>query len=417
MIKEITISNYKIFTDKVTFSAQADLRTKYLLSNSVNIDNRAILKTSGIFGMNNSGKTSFTEAISQIKAVLTKGRPGHCDSNRFSDNPVSEFSIEFNNNDGKGWFLYEFSYDCKKEEFTKEELSQVSYYKTGASIKKSLFLRDVINGVYKSANAKASDVSPLISPTLSLLFGIAINEKDKDLFSWKNTLIKAGESIEVIQMYNIPIQNTIKALKGNNEEEKKAILSFVKNADLSIENYEYSPDTEIKFSQESGPAEKVLKDLPDIVDLLKLTTTYLGKKFPSVVFDSSGTKKIEAISSYIIEAFKNGKTLVIDELDNGLHFMLTRSIVSLFNNIANNKAQLFFTTHDVTLLDTKKLMRKEQIWFSQMKNPGASFTQLSSYTSRKGAREAGDLIKNYNRGEFGDVPNPDFVSVILDYVK
>ena len=42
---------------------------------------------------------------------------------------------------------------------------------------------------------------------------------------------------------------------------------------------------------------------------------------------------------------------VIDELDAGLHFKLTRAVVALFNNALNEKAQLIFTTHDVTLLD------------------------------------------------------------------
>jgi AAA15 family ATPase/GTPase len=71
-------------------------------------------------------------------------------------------------------------------------------------------------------------------------------------------------------------------------------------------------------------------------------SVYRGISVPSVLFDSVGSKKIEAFVGYIIEALKNGKILIIDELDSSLHFKLTRAIVAMFNNDSNNRAQLIF---------------------------------------------------------------------------
>ena len=85
---------------------------------------------------------------------------------------------------------------------------------------------------------------------------------------------------------------------------------------------------------------------------------------PSIIFDSTGTKKIASIASYVIEALEKGRILVIDELDNSLHFRLTRAIVALFNNELNTNAQLICTVHDVSLLDCQNLFRKDQIWFT-----------------------------------------------------
>ena len=116
-------------------------------------------------------------------------------------------------------------------------------------------------------------------------------------------------------------------------------------------------------------------------------------------------------------AFQSGKTLFVDELDNGLHFKLTRSIVSLFNNLANQKGQLIFTTHDVALLDTKELMRKEQIWFAQKDKEGVTMKSLSSFTAKDGVREASDLIQAYNRGNFGSVPDPKFINTVIKLLK
>ena len=35
---------------------------------------------------------------------------------------------------------------------------------------------------------------------------------------------------------------------------------------------------------------------------------------PSMMFDSTGTKKIAAIASYVIEALEQGRILVVDEM-------------------------------------------------------------------------------------------------------
>ena len=52
-----------------------------------------------------------------------------------------------------------------------------------------------------------------------------------------------------------------------------------------------------------------------MLDQLKLISVYKGHPVPSMVFDSTGTKKIAALASYIIEALEKGRTLIVDELD------------------------------------------------------------------------------------------------------
>ena len=61
--------------------------------------------------------------------------------------------------------------------------------------------------------------------------------------------------------------------------------------------------------------------------------------FRRMLFDSTGTKKIAAIASYVIEALEQGRILVVDELDSSIHFKLTRAIVAMFNNELNTGAQ------------------------------------------------------------------------------
>ena len=68
---------------------------------------------------------------------------------------------------------------------------------------------------------------------------------------------------------------------------------------------------------------------------------------------------MEAIASYVYETIAEGKTLIIDELDNGLHFKLSKAILATFYSFANVKGQLLFSAHDLDLISCKHMMREE----------------------------------------------------------
>ena len=161
-----------------------------------------------------------------------------------------------------------------------------------------------------------------------------------------------------------------------------------------------------------------MHEYSEVVDTFKLVTTYGNNKVPSLFYDSTGTKKIEAIASYIYEAISEGKILIVDELDNGLHFTLTRAIVSAFNNMVNKKGQLIFTAHDLLLIDCKNLMRKEQIYFVSRKEESSYIMSLKLVTANgDGFREGDSLLKRYNHGDFGPIPLPNFIKEIIKLVN
>lgn len=118
--------------------------------------------------------------------------------------------------------------------------------------------------------------------------------------------------------------------------------------------------------------------------------------------ESEGTQRFFTLLGPIIQAIKNGKVLIIDELDRSLHPMLVRQIILMFQNpkLNRNGAQLIFTTHDTSLLDGN-LMRRDQIWFAEKDEAQASqLIPLSDFSPRKG--EA--LERGYLLGRYGGVP-------------
>jgi AAA15 family ATPase/GTPase len=118
--------------------------------------------------------------------------------------------------------------------------------------------------------------------------------------------------------------------------------------------------------------------------------------------ESQGTQKLFALAGPLLNIIRQGKILVIDELDRSLHPLLVRQVVNTFQDpaLSSSGAQLLFTTHDTTLLD-QTLLRRDQIWFAE-KTAGQSsiLVPLSEFSPRKG--EA--LEKGYLAGRYGGVP-------------
>ena len=102
-----------------------------------------------------------------------------------------------------------------------------------------------------------------------------------------------------------------------------------------------------------------------------------------------------------LRALTGGATLLVDELDRSLHPHITRFLVGLFHSRSNEKnAQLVFTTHDTTLLDTE-LLRRDQIWFVEKDGDQSSHLySLLEYSPRKD--EA--LERGYLKGRYGAIP-------------
>ena len=231
----------------------------------------------------------------------------------------------------------------------------------------------------------------------------------------KEILVGFSSKIDVINMNNIPISNTIEVMKNKNQIQEK-VVEFIKNSDLYMDNFEYvgmdKIPVELNDSDEK-PDEMVLNIPEGFMDQIRLVSTYKGIKVPSMLFDSTGTKKITAIASYVIQALEQGRILVVDELDSSIHFKLTRAIVAMFNNEMNTDAQMIFTVHDINLMDCKRLFRKEQIWFVHKDSNGVYVYSLADFTAQQGVRDTTDIMEKYRKGALGALPDPELINSLL----
>lgn len=410
MLVSLKFNNAYIFSQETSFSLKADMRNKRLSSNVIETSVDSVLKSACIYGSNNSGKTCLVRIIRALWSVILS-QPGDVTPNLFSNNSVVSISCVFIQ-DEKEW-EYSFSLDTKTMEFIFERFARIDYDQYRNSKEIVYFERDFINQKFYTKDAS-------LQPSIHLMGrkNILIHVVDVATLPYleeaRNVLMNFANKIVIVDMNNIPLNNTIMMLK-NHDSLQKDIVSFIKNADLDLEDFRYEENNLPFKLLEQKPSENVIamQIKQSFEDTLRLTSVYKGVPLPSLLFDSTGTKKIAALASYVVSALKNGLILVVDELDSSIHFKLTRSIVSMFNNELNDKAQLIFTAHDVSLMDCKKLFRKEQIWFVHKDEEGVYLYSLADFTAEDGVRDTTDIIEKYNRGVLGAIPDPDMIETLL----
>ncbi len=422
MILSVRINNFLVYSNDVELSLKADMRIKKF-GNNVYKENRFnVLKSLCIYGANNSGKTCVIRAINSIRNVLL-GFVAEVPANLFTNNTVCSFGVSFLE-DGRA-FSYDFKYDSQivngyKKGFIYECLKELFIDKHNNYSEKEIFVRDIEGNKYLfSEDSELSKVLGVVSSDNILIYTINTN-RYPIIEKYKKLLREFASKLYIVDMNNIPMEKTINVFKDNEIIREKTV-ELIKLADLDIDDYKYiKNDNNVEIKADTNeenipsPRELVLRTSVLIEDMFRLVSVHKGKPVQSLSFDSTGTKKIVAAASYIVDALLNGNTLIIDELDSSLHFKLTRAIVSLFNNELNKNAQLIFTAHDVTLLDCKKLFRKDQIWFASKDNDGEYLYSLAEFTSQNDKiRSESDIFQKYNSGVLGAIPEPDLISVLL----
>ena len=417
MIVEIRAKNIFSFNESVRFSMKADMRNKKLGFNVHKINNFNVLKTAVIYGRNNAGKTCLIKCIKAIKNSLLN-LPMKITKNLFTDSSICELGVSFINNGEL--FSYDFKYDIQKGEYAYEKFLEIHRDKYSNDKEDIWYFFDVNDKENSSREIKDKslvDAVKLVSHNAPICH--TVDEKNFEYINkMKKILTELANEIDIVDLNNIPLEKTIDLLKNRNELQEKTV-EFIKNADLYLEDYKYSDINDLKISIKNNdrPSERAL-NIPDrIIDQIRLTSVYKGMPVPSMAFDSSGTKKIAALASYIIEGLEKGHVLVIDELDSGIHFVLTRAIVSMYNNELNDKSQLIATTHDVNLLDVKKLFRKEQIWFVDKDESQVRVYSLAEFTAEDGVRDTSDIIDKYAKGFFAAIPEPELINSLIDITK
>ena len=190
---------------------------------------------------------------------------------------------------------------------------------------------------------------------------------------------------------------------------RDAILNLIKEADLAISDVIVD---EMEFDESNIPEDISDEVRKAIMARMKDQKFYSSRfvhrtrqKEPTVFEledESEGTQRLFEMAGPWISSLRHDVTLVVDELDRSLHPLLARLLVRMFQDPEDkaSKAQLIFSTHDLSFLDAGVLER-DQVWFVEKRRAGNSeLIPLLEYRPRKG--EA--VRQNYLRGRYGGIP-------------
>lgn len=402
MLCQFTVQNYKSIRDEVTFDMQAAAISEHEDKVIIDKDGEQFLPVSAIYGPNGGGKSNVLKALQTLVAKVL--RPLYASTNNadilmfhknvniepfaFSQekkNEPTEFEIFFRTKLAE----YRYVLHVKKEIVVYESLDRV---KLDTKRRSGLFERDENNievkGVF--AKLKASDELSETLPFLSYL-GITYkkNEVVKDVLDWFDT------GIDFLN-YGNPIQELAMAV-SNAGNVKKLMLQMIQEMDLNIVDFRIEEeekwiDVYTKHSVDGYEAELNLQE------------------------ESSGTRKLFGLLPFIAESLIDGTVLLIDELDAKIHPVLLRHIIDMFTdlNVNRNNAQLIFTSHDLSTMNSE-VFRRDEIWFVAKGNAeNSGLYSLVEFKNEKGesVRKDAKFDKQYLEGKYGADP---YLKKIIDW--
>jgi AAA15 family ATPase/GTPase len=254
----------------------------------------------------------------------------------------------------------------------------------------------------------AQNAHPQISPLFDFFDGV-VRRLDANMSQWV-------------------LMDQLMAYFGGDPQRTELAVEFLKAADIGISGLEFSKvpleASEIKLIKDF---ERVLRehaqsteapmahvanglDLNDRPQVKVLHHGRDGMQYPiHLRSESAGTRSLLQLLGPVLVKLQQGGLVIVDELNTTLHPLVCRELIRLFQNPATNpgRAQLIFTTHDTNLL-TGSLLRRDQIWFTEKDNQGA--THVYALSDIK-VRATDNLERGYLMGRFGAVP---FVGCGLD---
>lgn len=159
-----------------------------------------------------------------------------------------------------------------------------------------------------------------------------------------------------------------------------------------------------KLERKLEALQSLVNALSPPLSVLKLghITSDGGTVYFTLDSESSGTRRLLLLLHHAFKALDQGSLLIVDELDTSLHTQACEAIIAPFSSRDTNPkgAQLVATTHDTNLLRSP-MLRRDQIWFTEKDEGGATHLYpLSDFKVRK----EDNLEKGYLQGRFGAIP-------------
>ena len=442
MLIEFTVRNYRSFRDEQSWTLTADPETPFadtaadMPLTDVPKSDEQVLPSAVLYGPNASGKTNVLRAIDAMQDLVLYS----ANSSQRGDaiQGVEPFQFDPATRNAPTMFeavliedgvRYQYGFEATRTEITEEWLfaypkgeAQKWFERTGndadgATIEFGSPFRGQKSVIQQATRPNALFLSTAIQLN---------NDQVAPVYDWFKKCLKP-ELGTYIKYYD-----TIQFLSL--DLGKSRVLEMMAQADLGIDGVEIDElsakqHEEIQMRLPKGLVTgfRTLDHSADLRKTKNASYSHPGQAMKRVRLqykgdegvnssielseESQGTQRYFALAGPVLEALDKGRVLVVDELDSSLHPMMVRAIVQFFHDPETNPngAQLLFNTHDTTLLDAD-LFRRDQIWFTEKFNDGATRLYSLLDFEEPPDEKAQNLARRYLQGRYGAIPILQFSS-------
>lgn len=418
MLIEFSVENHRAFRERQTFTMVASAAAERMGQGRVAQTHFTavpfVLREACLFGANGSGKSSLIDAMSFMSRFVR---------NSFRHEAGRTLSVEP--------FLFHSEWRSKPSEFEAIFIHEDVFYQYGFSLTservheewlfsrprstgrdRQIFTRryvpetDSYDWSLSSAHLKGereSWKSQTRPDALFLSTAVQLNaEALKGAHEW---LTKRFNMFSMSESQ----QGGYTATRFGEEAWKAKVLDFLRSADVSLNDIAVDEKSLFEspgFTELPTPVQEMLKErTPDAKMFDVKFVREDDKSAPTSIplsGESSGTRALFELAGPIIDVLENGYTVVIDELNSGLHPLAFQHLIGLFcdPHINSQDAQLIFTTHDTSVTE-RSCIGRDQIWLVEK---GADLSaRLTPFSDFK-TRDERPFQKGYLQGRYGAVP-------------
>ncbi|WP_079415973.1 AAA family ATPase [Thiomonas intermedia] len=416
MLLEFRVRNYRSIRDEQALnliaSGDKELAATHLASTGLKAAPHAV-RSAVVYGPNASGKSSLLRALDYLRAVVAESatvvQPGQTyNVQPFNLDPTTaqqptEFEITFL----LSGVRHQYAFAMNSQRIVSESLL---VYRSSKPTQ--LFSRQRTDGdgydyefsTYLTGPRKLWQESTRPNALFLSMAAQLNSEQLSPVFNWivRNiTFLPAGATV---------LPDFTAALLAT-DQGRASIREFLSAADISIADVQAVSRKGMHTQWvigASGP-QVSQEEREFLMPVFEHRTTKGSAKF-ELHDESEGTQRLYGLIVPVLDCLRDGRVLVVDELDRSLHTLLVRRLVTMFQTpeLNPNGAQLIFSTHDTSLLD-HTLFRRDQIWFTEKDADQATrLYPLTDFSPRKQeAWERGYLAGRYGAVPFfGDWPSP-----------
>ena len=408
MLLEFRVRNFRSIRDEQALnliaSGDKELAATHLASTGLKSVPHA-LRSVVVYGPNASGKSSLLRALDYMRAVVAESatviQPGQTyNVQPFKLDPATahqptEFELTFL----LSGVRHQYAFAMTPQRIVSESLL---VYRSSKPTQ--LFSRQHIDGdgydyefsTYLTGPRKLWQESTRPNALFLSMAAQLNSEQLSPVFNWivRNiTFLPAGATV-------LPDFTT--ALLAT-EQGRASIREFLSAADISIADVQAVPrkGMQAQWVMSASGLQASQEEREFLMPVFEHSTPKGSAKF-ELHDESEGTQRLYGLIAPVLDCLRDGRVLVVDELDSSLHTLLVRRLVTMFQTPELNPsgAQLIFSTHDTSLLD-HTLFRRDQIWFTEKDADQATrLYPLTDFSPRK--QEAWE--RGYLAGRYGAVP-------------